>query len=66
MKFKILQTFNKDGSFTIYHQNIQTLAIEMFKIHNGFSQVSFLDLFHNYNENNFLPSKPLLVQSQKV
>ena len=24
----------------------------MFKIHNGFPQVSFLDLFHNYNKNN--------------
>ena len=32
----------------------------MFKIHNGFSQVSFLDLFHNYNENYFysLRSQP--------
>ena len=32
----------------------------MFKIHNGFSQVSFLNFFHNYNENNFysLPSRP--------
>ena len=42
----------KDSSFTIHHQNIQTLGIEMFKIHHEFSQVSFLDLFHNYNENN--------------
>ena len=25
----------------------------MFKDHHEFSQVSFLDLFHNYNENNF-------------
>ena len=24
----------------------------MFKIHNGFSQVSFLDLLHNYHKNN--------------
>ena len=32
----------------------------MFKIHNEFSQVSFLDFFHNYNENNFyrLRSQP--------
>ena len=35
------------------HQNIQTLEIEMFNFHHGFSRVSFLDLFHNYNENNF-------------
>ena len=43
----------KDSSFPIHHQNIQTLEIEMFKIHHGLSQVSFLDLLHNYNENNF-------------
>ena len=32
----------------------------MFKIHHGFSQVSCLNLFHNYNENNFysLRSQP--------
>ena len=43
-----------DSSFIIHHQNIQTLEIEMFKIHQGFSQVSFLD------ENNFysLRSQP--------
>ena len=39
----------KDGSFTIHHKNIQTLEKEMFKTHHGFSQVSFLDLFHGYN-----------------
>ena len=43
-----------DSSFIIHHQNIQTLEIEMFKIHQGFSQISFLD------ENNFysLRSQP--------
>ena len=29
------------------------MKIKMFKTHSGFSQVSFLDLFHNCNENNF-------------
>ena len=45
---------------TIHHQNIQRLAIETFKIHNGFLQDCFLDLFYDYNENNFysLRSKP--------
>ena len=38
----------KDSSFTIYHQNIQTMEINMFKIHQGFSKISFLDLSHNY------------------
>ena len=32
-----------DSSFIIHHQNIQTLEIEMFKINQGFSQISFLD-----------------------
>ena len=36
----------------MHHQNIQTLATKMFKIHNEFLQFSFLVFFHNYNENN--------------
>ena len=40
-------TLTIDSSFIIHHQNIQTLEIEIFKIHHGFSQISFLD------ENNF-------------
>ena len=43
----------KDSSFTMHHQKIQTLEIKMLKIHQGFAQVFFLDLSHNYNENNF-------------
>ena len=50
-KFKELLT--KDGSITIHHENIQTLTMQMFKIHNGFLQISFLDLYHNCNENYF-------------
>ena len=43
-----------DSSFIIHHEKIQTLEIEIFKIHQGFSQISFLD------ENNFysLRSQP--------
>ena len=43
-----------DSSFIIHHQNIETLEIERFKIHQGFSQIFFLD------ENNFysLQSQP--------
>ena len=43
----------KDSSFTMHHQKIQILEMKMLKIHQGFSQVFFLDLSHNYNENNF-------------
>ena len=52
-KINKLHERTKDGLFTINHQNIQTLAVEIFKTHKGFSQVSCLDLFHNYNEKNF-------------
>ena len=57
---KFEEHLTKDGSFTKHHQDIQTVAPLKSKISNGFSQVSFLDLFHNYNENNFysLRSQP--------
>ena len=45
--------FKLKMAHSLHHQNIQTLEIERFKIHHRFSRVSFLDLFHNYNENNF-------------
>ena len=38
---------------SLHHRNIKGLGIEMFKIHHGFSEVCFQDLFYNYNENNF-------------
>ena len=38
---------------SLHPQNIQTLETYLLKIHHGFSKVSFLDLFHNHNENNF-------------
>ena len=38
-KFEELLT--KNGSFTIHHQNIQALAIEMLKIHNRFDKSLF-------------------------
>ena len=50
---KLEELLTKYGSFTMLHQYIQTLEIETHKIYHAFSQVSFLDLFHNYNENNF-------------
>ena len=43
----LTQNIATDSSMIIHHQNIQTMEIEMFKIHQEFSQISFLD------ENNF-------------
>ena len=45
--------FKLKMAHSLHHQKIQTLEIEMFKIHHGFSKVSFLDLLYNYHENNF-------------
>ena len=57
--------FKLKMAHSLHHQNIQTLEIEMFKIHHGFSRVSFLDLFHNYNENNFYSfrSQPNIIRA---
>ena len=33
----------KDNSFSILHRNIQTLAIEIYKVHYGLSENSFYD-----------------------
>ena len=40
------QLLEKDNSFSIHHQNIQTLAIEMYKIYYGLSENSFY-IFEN-------------------
>ena len=44
---------DKDKSFSIHHQNIQTLAIEIYKVFHGISNGDFKELFifknNNYN-----------------
>ena len=39
------ELLSKDGTFTIYEQNIQNLAIEMFEVLNDLSTPDFSELF---------------------
>ena len=41
------ELLEKDNSLSIHHQNIQRLANEMYKVHNGLSENSFYDIFEN-------------------
>ena len=47
----------KDGSFTVHHYNIQTLAIELYKVYNNISQTIFGELFTRNNNGYYLRSK---------
>ena len=49
------ELLEKDGSVSIQYKNIQTLAVEMFKIENGMSPqiVSYVFLFRRGNHYNF-------------
>ena len=46
----------KDGSFTVHHYNIQTLAIELYKVYNNISQTIFGELFTRNNNGYYLRS----------
>ena len=59
----------KDGSFTAHHCNIQTLAIELYKVYNNISQaileelLTILILFHNFSDFVITPIKTVLKAS---
>ena len=44
----------KDGSFTVHHYNIQTLATELCKVYNNISQTIFGELFTRNNNGYYL------------
>ena len=47
----------KGGSFTVHDYNIQTLAIESYKLYNNISQTIFGELFTRNNNGYYLRSK---------
>ena len=48
----------KDGSFTVHHYNIQTLAIESYKVYDIISQTILGELLTRNNNGYYLCSKP--------
>ena len=44
------QLLEQDDSFTIHHQNIQTMAMEMYKIKHGLSANCFNNIFVNIDD----------------
>ena len=43
------ELLDKDNSFTVHHFNIQSLAIEMFKVINNIAAIIIDDLFTTYH-----------------
>ena len=51
------QLLDKDNSFTIHQQNIQSLAIEMYKVANGLYTNLFSEIFTKNEATNHFRSK---------
>ena len=54
----------KHGSFAVHHYNIQTLAIEWYKVYDIISQTILGELFTRNNNGYYLRSKPDFVIPQ--
>ena len=44
------QLLVKDGSGSIYHQNLQKLGVEMFKVSRGLSPEFVIEFFHSESQ----------------
>ena len=51
----------KNESFTVHHYNIQTFAIELYKVRNNISQIIFGELLTRNNNGYYLRSKSVFV-----
>ena len=60
----VWRTSRKDKSLTVHHYDIQTLSIELFKVHNNLSQTIFSDLLVRNHLNYNLSSQSGIVIPQ--
>ena len=60
------ELLDKDNSFTVYHFNIQSLAIEMLKVINNIAATIIGDLFITYHSYNFRSKSKFVVPSVRT
>ena len=60
------ELLDKDNSFTVHHFNIQSLAIEMFKVINNIAATIIEDVFTTYHSYNLQSSLLLQVCVQFI
>ena len=60
------ELLDKDNSFTVHHFNIQSLAIEMFKVINNIAATIIDDLFTTYHSNNLRSKSKFVVPSVRT
>ena len=60
------ELLDKDNSFTVHHFNIQSLAIEMFKVINIIAATIIDDLFSTYHSFNLRSKSKFVVPSSRT
>ena len=60
------ELLDKDNSFTVHHFNIQSLAIEMFKVINNIAATIIDDLFTTHHSYNLRPKSKSVVPSGRT
>ena len=60
------ELLDKDNSFTVHHFNIQSLAIEMFKVINNIAATIIDDLFTTYHSYDLCSKSNFVVPSVRT
>ena len=60
------ELLNKDNSFTVHHFNVQSFAIEMFKVINDIAATIIDDLFTTYHSYNLRSESKFFVPSVRT